>query len=84
MAYLLLCTEVWSYLKPYFVFGVFVHCNRSKHGQTSCSVTRAKIQTSGNFEKNTYKFDCFLAIVACFFVNFLLNSSNVVACKGRW
>ena len=66
------------------MFGVFVHCNRNKRGQTSCSVTRAKIQTSGNFEKNTYKFDCFLDIVASVFVKFLWNSNNVVASKGRW
>ena len=70
----------------------YIFCLVSFYTVTAISVDRllalllyrAKIQTSGNLEKNTYKFDCFLAIVACFFVNFLSNSSNVVASKGRW
>ena len=69
----------------------YILCSVSLYTVTAISVDRLlalllglRYRQSGNFEKNTYKFDCFLDIVASFFVKFLWNSNNVVASKGRW
>ena len=75
MGYLLLRREGKKFLKPYFVFSIFINIDCNKRGQTSRLVAGAQIQTSCNFEKNMYNCNRFLDFAHGRLINFILEFS---------
>ena len=67
-----LCGSSFCWL--YLVWSVFVGIDCNKPGQTSCSVVRAEIQTSCNFEKSLYVCILYVGIVHCWHVKLFLES----------
>ena len=61
---------------------VFIDTDRYKRGQTSRLVARAQLQTSCNFETNTYSYNWFLDFAHCrsiyspleYFYNFVVST----------
>ena len=75
MGYLLLRLFYRKFPRCYFVSSVVDNTDYNKCGQTSCFATGSQIQTSCNFEKNTFNCYWWLDCVRCRFIYILSESS---------